>query len=322
MITDAENHIFDINQAFTRITGYSREEIIGKNPKVLSSGRQSRNFYVSMWNSLKNEDAWRGEIWNRRKSGEIYPEMLSISLLRDSNGKVLRHVAVFSDISKIKEHEAELVRIAHFDALTSIPNRILLSDRMKQAISQTSRDQCLMAVCYLDLDGFKPINDTLGHQAGDEVLIEIAKRIGVTIRGGDTVARLGGDEFVILLLGLEKGDECVTTLERLLVAIAEPFTVKNKTVSVSASIGVSIYPIDDEAPDTLLRHADQAMYVAKQSGKNRFHIYDVALDKRTRDKNEFLKSIRHALEHNQFELHYQPKINLRTKELVGAEASD
>ena len=177
-----------------------------------------------------------------------------------------------------------------------------------------------MAVCYLDLDGFKLINDSLGHQAGDEVLIEIAKRIGFTIRGGDTIARLGGDEFVILLLGLEKGEECVTTLNRLLAAIAEPITIKDQTVSVSASLGVSIYPIDDEDPDILLRHADQAMYVAKQSGKNRFHIYDVALDKRARDQNEFQKSIRFALENNQFELHYQPKVNLRSKKLVGAEA--
>jgi diguanylate cyclase (GGDEF)-like protein/PAS domain S-box-containing protein len=320
VITDAENNIIDVNPAFTRITGYSREDAIGKNPKMLSSGRQSKDFYELMWKSLQSEGTWRGEIWNRRKSGEFYPEMLSISILRDSDGKVLRHVAVFSDISNLKLHEAELVRVAHFDALTSIPNRILLADRMKQAISQTSRDQNMMAICYLDLDGFKPINDALGHEAGDEVLIEIAKRISDTIRGGDTVARLGGDEFVILLLGLVKGDECVSTLERLLAAIAEPIKLNNNTVNISASIGVSIYPIDDEDHDTLLRHADQSMYVAKQSGKNRFHIYDVALDKRARDQNEFLKSIRRALELNQFELLYQPKINLRTKELVGAEA--
>jgi diguanylate cyclase (GGDEF)-like protein/PAS domain S-box-containing protein len=320
IITDTDNNIIDVNPAFTRITGYSREDVIGKNPKLLGSGKHDKEFYEELWKSVQENGLWRGEIWNRRKSGEIYPEMLSISVLCDSGGKVLRYVAVFSDISNLKKHEAELVRVAHFDALTSIPNRVLLADRMKQAISQTSRDQNIMAVCYLDLDGFKPINDTLGHQAGDEVLIEIATRISKTIRGGDTVARLGGDEFVVLLLGLSRGEECVVTLERLLVAIAEPFIVKNKSVSVSASIGVSIYPLDEEDPDTLLRHADQAMYVAKQSGRNRFHIYDVALDKRARDQNEFLKSIRRALEFNQFELHYQPKVNLRTKELVGVEA--
>lgn len=319
-ITDADNNIIDVNPAFTRITGYSKEEVIGINPRLLGSGVHDHAFFEIVWKALAQEDSWRGEIWNRRKSGEIYPAMLSISLLRDSAGKAIRHIAVFSDISKLKEHEAELVRIAHFDALTNIPNRILLADRMQQAIAQTSRDQSMMAVCYLDLDGFKPINDAMGHQAGDEVLIEVAKRIGITIRGGDTVSRLGGDEFVVLLLGISKGEECVVILERLLEVIAKPIAVNNSTASVSASIGVSLYPIDDEDPDTLLRHADQAMYVAKQSGKNRFHIYDVALDKSARDQNVFLKGIRHAIENNQFELHYQPKINLSNKALVGSEA--
>jgi len=197
---------------------------------------------------------------------------------------------------------------------------VLLADRMKQAIAQTSREQNMVAVCYLDLDGFKPVNDTLGHEAGDQVLIEVAKRLGNTIRGGDTVARLGGDEFVVLLLGLEKGEECVVTLERLLAAVAQPISVKGNLISLGVSIGVSIYPLDDEDPDTLLRHADQAMYVAKQSGKNRFYIYDAALDQRARNQYEFLRSIRYGLEHDQFELYYQPKINLGTKQLVGAEA--
>ena len=319
-ITDAKNSIIDVNPAFTRITGYSREEVIGKNPRFLSSGRQEKAFYAAMWQSLNKDRAWSGELWNRRKSGEIYPELISISVLCDEDDKVLRYVAVFSDISHIKNHENELRRVAHFDSLTGIPNRVLLADRIKHAISQTSRDHNMMAVCYLDLDGFKPINDTLGHKAGDEVLIEVAKRIGHTIRGGDTVARLGGDEFVILLLGLEMAEECVATLERLLEAIAQPITLGNKSNSISASIGVSIYPLDEEDPDTLLRHADQAMYIAKQSGKNRFYIYDSALDRRARDQHDFLKSIRHGLEHNQFELYYQPKVNLRTRELVGAEA--
>jgi diguanylate cyclase (GGDEF)-like protein/PAS domain S-box-containing protein len=320
LITDASNTIIDVNVAFTHITGYSREEAIGKNPKLISSGRQGKDFYANLWASLERDSAWRGEIWNRRKSGEIYPEMLSISVHRDSEGKVIRNVAVFSDITALKKHEDELIRVAHFDALTCIPNRLLLADRMKQAISQSSREQCMMAVCYLDLDGFKSINDALGHHIGDEVLIEIAKRIGNTIRGGDTVARLGGDEFVILLLGLSRGEECVVTLERLLASIVEPISVDNNSITISASIGVSIYPSDDEDPDTLLRHADQAMYIAKNSGKNRFHIYDVSMDQRARIQNEFLKSIHLALEQNQFELYYQPKINLRSKDLVGAEA--
>ena len=320
LITDANNDILDVNSAFCSITGYSREEVIGNNPKLLSSGRQKKPFYQALWKSLNQDKAWRGEIWNRRKSGETYPEMLSISVVCDDAGKVLRHVAVFSDITKAKEHEAELRHIAHFDRLTGIPNRILLADRMQQAIAQTSRDQNMMAICYLDLDGFKPINDTLGHEAGDEVLVEIAKRIELTIRGGDTAARLGGDEFVVLLLGLNQGNECVATLERLLVAIAQPITVNGALVTVSASIGVSLYPFDNEDPDILLRHADQAMYVAKQTGKNRFHIFDPQMDRRAREQNEFQNSVRQALEQNQFELFYQPKVNLSTKELIGVEA--
>jgi diguanylate cyclase (GGDEF)-like protein/PAS domain S-box-containing protein len=228
--------------------------------------------------------------------------------------------AAFRDISERKEHEVELNRIAHYDALTGIPNRVLLADRMKHAIAHTAREKNMLAVCYLDLDGFKPVNDELGHASGDEVLVEIAKRIGNTIRGGDTVARLGGDEFVVLLIGIDKGEECVATVERMLESISEPILVKGKSVSLSASIGVSIYPMDNEDPDILLRHADHAMYVAKQNGKNRFHIYDPSLDRRARDQHEFLKNIRHGLELGQFELHYQPKVNLSTGQLMGAEA--
>jgi diguanylate cyclase (GGDEF)-like protein/PAS domain S-box-containing protein len=320
IIADADNLITDVNPAFTRITGYSREDALGRNPRLLSSGRHDQAFYAEMWQSIREKGAWRGEIWNRRKSGEVYAELLSISAIRDEENKVLRYVGLFSDISHIKEHEAELSLIAHYDALTGIPNRALLLDRMKQAIAQTRREQNMMALCYLDLDGFKQVNDTLGHEAGDHVLIEISRRIEHTIRGGDTVARLGGDEFVVLLQGLEKGEECVTTLERLLAAVAQPILIKGQPCMLSASIGVSLYPLDDEEPYTLLRHADQAMYVAKQSGKNRFYIYDPALDLLARSRDELLKNIRLALDRGQFELHYQPKVNLRTRQLAGAEA--
>ena len=319
-ITDAENNIVEVNPSFVRITGYGREELLGKNPKILSSGRHDKAFYDAMWSELRQHKAWHGEIWNRRKSGEVYAEMLSINAICNNEDQVVRYVAVFSDITNIKKYEDELSRIAHFDALTKIPNRVLLADRMKQAIAQTSREKKMLAVCYLDLDGFKTVNDTIGHEAGDEVLVEVAKRIGDTIRGGDTVARLGGDEFVVLLLGLEKGEECVSTLDRLLKAIVQPIVIGAKTNTVSASIGVSIYPQDNENPDTLLRHADQAMYIAKQAGKSRFHIYDPAMDKRAREQNNILNSIRSGLKNNEFYLNYQPKINLQTKALVGVEA--
>ncbi|TRW92912.1 PAS domain S-box protein [Candidatus Methylobacter oryzae] len=319
LITDANNTIIDVNPAFTLITGYQREEVLGHNPKLLRSKHHDQAFYAGMWKSLQQKKYWRGEIWNQRKSGETYAELLSIASICDDDGKAQRYVGVFSDISYLKEHEAELSRVAHYDALTGIPNRVLLADRMKQAIAKTAREKNLVAICYLDLDGFKAINDNLGHDAGDQVLIEVSRRIKNTIRGGDTVARLGGDEFVVLL-ELEKGEECGVTLERLLSVIAEPIIVKDKPQMLSASIGVSLYPLDDENSDTLLRHADQAMYVAKQSGKNRFHIYDTEMDLRARSHNELLKNIRYGLDNNQFELYFQPKINLSTKQLVGAEA--
>jgi diguanylate cyclase (GGDEF)-like protein/PAS domain S-box-containing protein len=319
LITDANNAIVDINPAFTRITGYSREEVLGKNPRLLSSGHQDKLFYAKMWQSLRNNKAWRGEVWNRRKSGEAYAQLLSISVIGNDNGEVMRYVGVFSDISYLKEHEAELSRVAHYDALTGLPNRTLLADRMKQALAHATREQNMVAVCYLDLDGFKAINDNSGHEAGDQVLIDVARRIENTIRGGDTVARLGGDEFVVLL-SLKPSEKCVSTLERLLALIAHPIMIKGLSNTVGASIGVSIYPMHGEDADTLLRHADQAMYTAKQSGKNRFCIYDADQEQRVRSHHEFLNSIRHGLEHNQFEMHYQPKINLSTKQLVGAEA--
>ena len=320
VITDVSGNIVEVNDAFSKITGYSREELIGNNPRILQSGQQNAEYYSNMWESIATTRHWTGEVWNRKKNGEIYAAWMTISGIANEDGKITNYVGLSSDITLLKLHERQLQHIAHYDELTGIPNRTLLADRMKQCIAQTSREKNMAAVCYLDLDEFKRINDTMGHETGDRVLIEIAKRILNTIRGGDTVARLGGDEFVVLLLGLDKGEECVSTLGRLLAAIGNPIIINDKSYTVSASIGVSLFPLDDADPDTLLRHADQAMYVAKQSGKNRFHIYDPSLDRNARDQHEFLKSIRYGLEHDQFVLYYQPKINLHSKELVGAEA--
>ncbi len=319
-ITDVSGNVVEVNEAFCRTTEYPREELLGQNLRILQSGHQNQSFYKTMWQSIITTGHWTGEVWNRKKGGTMYAEWLTISAITNEYGQVTNYVGISSDITLLKQHEKQLEHIAHYDVLTGIPNRTLLNDRMKQAISQTAREQNMLAVCYLDLDGFKPINDSMGHEAGDRVLIEIAKRLQRTIRGGDTVARLGGDEFVILLQGLERGEECNTTLERMLSVIAEPICIMTNTFALSASIGVSIYPLDDEDTDTLLRHADQAMYVAKQSGKNRFHIYDPALDQRARNQLELLKNIQQGIERDQFELYYQPKIDLRTRQLVGAEA--
>lgn len=239
---------------------------------------------------------------------------------RDDEAVPVLMVGTFSDITLLKQHEKQLEHIAHYDALTGIPNRVLFADRLQQALAHTKREGSNLAVCYLDLDGFKLVNDTMGHEAGDKVLVEVTQRIKQTIRGDDTVARLGGDEFAVLLLGLNAAVECSASLNRLLEAISQPIEIRNKLFEVSASIGVALFPGDDHDADTLLRHADQAMYSAKQSGKNRYYIYDAENDQRARMHHEFLRRIELALENREFELYYQPKVDMRTLQLVGAEA--
>ncbi|MBY0579830.1 MAG: PAS domain S-box protein, partial [Burkholderiales bacterium] len=320
VITDANNTIVEVNPAFTRITGYSRDEVLGKNPKLLSSGRQDKSFYAAMWKSLEQEKAWRGEIWNRRKSGEIYAEQLSISAICNNDGKVQRHVGVFSDISHLKTHEAELSRMAHYDALTGIPNRVLLADRLNQAIIRAQRNGRMLAICYMDLDGFKRVNDQYGHETGDRLLVHITHRLQEALRAGDTVARLGGDEFVMLFNDLASEDECFQVLDRILEIVAMPVIIGGNEILVSASIGVTFYPADDEDGDTLLRHADQAMYVAKQTGKNRYHLYDSEHDQRLRFLHKTRRRIQQGLNDGEFELFYQPKVELVSGKVMGAEA--
>jgi len=320
-LTDASGNILDVNPAFTRITGYERSEAIGRNPRVLKSGRHDREFYAAMWKSIQDTGNWRGEIWNRNKYGEVYPELLSISAVHDeSTGQLTNYVAVFADIGRIKAQETQLTQMAYYDALTELPNRALLADRLVQGISQTRRTQTLLAICYLDLDGFKPINDTWGHEMGDKVLIETAHRLKGVLRGGDTVARLGGDEFVLLLLGLTSQEECDSAMQRLLGEIARPLAMLPGLVNVSASVGVTLFPLDDDDADTLMRHADQAMYHAKQAGKNCYHIFDAEQDRSVRSRHDRVARIRQALEDKEFILYYQPKVNMRAGQVVGAEA--
>ncbi|WP_293266380.1 EAL domain-containing protein [Neptunomonas sp.] len=320
MITNEDNLIIDVNPSFTRITGYSYNDVIGKNPSILASGRQSPEFYSEMKSTLIETGSWQGEIWNRKKSGDIYAERLSIDTVHKENGDIGQYVAVFSDISRIKIHEAELHRIAHYDPLTSIPNRRLLGDRLVQTIAKSKRNNRSLAVCYLDLDGFKPVNDQYGHASGDLLLIEVTQRLLKILRDEDTLARLGGDEFVILFAEIEKAEEVDIALRRVLKVINEPIAVENNSVSISASIGVTIFPEDSADADTLLRHADQAMYRAKDAGKNRYHLFDPELDLEVQARRSQLKSIEKALKNHEFVLYYQPKVNLVSGEVIGAEA--
>ncbi len=320
LIADAQHHIIDVNPAFTTLTGYSRDEVLGQTPRLLNSGLQDAGFYQLMWQTINSQGYWRGEIWNRKKDGGIVAEWLTISAVTDPQGKITHYIGTSLDITPLKEQERKLELMAHYDPLTGMPNRVLLSDRMHLAFAQTKRDNHLMVVGYLDLDGFKAVNDKLGHEAGDQLLIEIALRIKNALREGDTIARLGGDEFVFLLLGLDKVEDCEITLHRLLQVISEPVMLSNQPVSVSASIGISIFPDDDTDPDTLLRHADQAMYQAKHQGKNCFHIYNLELDRQLNAHRKALTRIERALKNEEFELFFQPKVDMQQGLVFGAEA--
>ena len=319
-LTDATGAILDVNPAFSRITGWERSEVLGRNPRVLRSGRHDRDFYQAMWKSVLDTGNWNGEIWNRNKYGEIYPELLSISAIRDDAGQVTNFVAVFSDIRRLKAQETQLAQMAYYDALTGLPNRVLLGDRLQQALAHAKRQSMLLAVCYMDLDGFKPINDQHGHEAGDKVLIEMAQRLKSVLRGGDTVARMGGDEFVLLLQGLSSAAECRQAVARALELVAQPMSIDGASVTLSASVGVAMFPHDDAEPDALMRHADQAMYRAKQSGKNRYHLFDADDDRQVRRLNSRIERLNRALVDGEFTLHYQPKVDMRRGCVVGAEA--
>lgn len=275
MVCDAQLRIIDTNPAFTRITGYTREEVLGRNPGMLSSGRKNRTQYKAMWEALRSCGHWQGELWNRRRDGSIYAAASTLNVVCDAQGQVTHYIDVFSDITERKHKQEHLELLAHFDPLTRLPNRVLLADRMAQGLARAQRERRHLGVCFMDLDGFKAVNDTYGHEVGDELLVIVARRLESHVRADDTVARLGGDEFVILFNCIHEIGECERAAARLLAAVREPIVLNSgqHTVQVGASMGITLYPQDGTDADTLLRCADQAMYQAKQAGRNRWVFY-------------------------------------------------
>lgn len=319
-ITAANGTIIDVNPRFCEITGYRRDEVIGQNPRLMRSGRHDAAFYASMWQSFAELGHWEGEIWNRHKNGEIYPQLLSIRRLVGAGGETTHYVAVFTDISFIKQQEARLEHLAFHDALTQLPNRLLFVDRLDVAMVQARRNGDTLGVVYLDLDGFKPINDQYGHQLGDRLLIEVAGRLQQTLRAGDSVARLGGDEFVLLLNKLGSNEEHETILHRLLHRLSEPALIDGRMIKVTASLGITLFPEDDVDADTLLRHADHALYLAKEAGRNRWHLFDAHHDHEIRARKDSRQRFESALAAGELRLHYQPMVDMRLGEAIGVEA--
>ncbi|RQU80195.1 EAL domain-containing protein [Burkholderia cenocepacia] len=320
MVTDRRARIERVNQAFTRLTGYSEDEVIGRNPGLLSSGRQTPDFYKQLWHSLTTDGHWQGEIWNRRKTGELFLEYLTITSIRDSAGEISHYAAIFSDITQRRQAEERLGYLATHDVLTNLANRMLFEERLAHAISHAKRFGRKVAVMYLDLDRFKLINDTLGHNAGDEVLKMVAERIVANVRANDTVARMGGDEFALVLEEIDDVRDVGRVARKLLDEVGRAIDIGDREIFVTPSIGISIYPDDGTAAEDLILLADQAMYGAKSRGRNVFQFFESKMTSSAIEQLETLGELHRALEQNEFRLFYQPQYDLASGRIVGVEA--
>ncbi len=321
MVTDADGMLISVNQAFTEITGFSEAEALGKHPRMLHSGRQKRDFYQALWASIVATGHWKGEIWNRHRSGKVYPEWLTISAVRNSEGEVTNYVGVFSDISHLKQSEAKLEHLAHYDPLTDLPNRLLLTSRLSHAIDQAERGHTRLAILFLDLDHFKHVNDSLGHPAGDDLLQAISNRLKTRIRDGDTLARLGGDEFVVVLEALHRPDEAAMVAHSIIELLEAPFDLPgDHEIYIGASIGISLYPDNGADATQLIRNADTAMYLAKSQGRNTYRYYTEALTTAANERLLMESRLRRALDRGEFVLHYQPQIAIPGGHVIGVEA--
>ena len=319
--TDLDGRITYVNDQFCAVSGYSREELLGQNHRLLNSGLHSADFFAAMWRTIALGNIWKGEICNRAKDGSLYwVDSTMVPVLDDATGRVHRYLSIRFDISEKRQLLQSLQwRVGH-DVLTGLPNRAFLSDLLDQALEFSRHENIPLAVCMLDLDGFKAVNDGYGHASGDMLLVEVAKRLRDIVRGEDVVARLAGDEFVLVLRYVRDLPELCAALNRVLGAISAPYTLHGKAINVFASIGVTLFPHDNEDAETLLRHADQAMYVAKQRGRNRFHLFDVSRDQEVKATHQTVERVRQALAAGELRLHFQPKVNMRRGVVVGFEA--
>jgi diguanylate cyclase (GGDEF)-like protein/PAS domain S-box-containing protein len=324
IITDRHNKIVAVNPGFTRLTGYEPEEVLGKNPSIMKSGRHDAAFYQAMWDALRTHGEWSGEVWDRRKNGAIYPKWLTVRVVnnqcRDGLGEPAFFVASFTDVSERKEAEERIRELAHHDVLTGLPNRLLLLDRLEHAMANAQRGQHHVAVLFIDLDRFKNINDSLGHAVGDQLLKEVASRLRCCVRDVDTVARLGGDEFVVVLENLEEVVDAVSVANKIRSAFSRPISVDTQALHVSTSIGIAIYPEDGTNAETLMQNADTAMYQAKAQASNNYQFFAPYMNEQAREKLVLENTLQDALAREEFQLYYQPIIDIGTGAMVSAEA--
>lgn len=320
VLTDKDNRIIAVNPAFTHLTGYSFEEVKGKDPKILNSNLQDDTFYQSMWHSLETTGAWSGEIWNRKKNGEAYAEHLTINTIYDEQGKVHQRVALFSDITQKKKTDEIIWQQANYDSLTNLPNRRLFQDRLKQAIKKAKRDDSLLTLFFIDLDHFKEINDTKGHDVGDWLLVEASKRLVQCVREIDTVARLGGDEFTIIFEALTDKSQIERIAKTICKTMEKPFVFGGEPLYISTSIGITFFPDDADDVTDLIKNADQAMYLSKEQGRNQYNYFVAKMQEEAQSRLSMTNDLHTALVENQFKIHFQPIIDMNTGIINKAEA--
>ena len=320
IITDAEQNIVAVNPTFTDITGYKKEEAIGKKPSLLQSGKHDKDFYQNMWHQLNTQGKWEGEIWNRKKTGEIFPELMAISCFKDANDNIINYTAVFTDITVIKDKEEELHFLAHHDALTKLPNRILLNERLSQALKKMKRSNLNIAVLFIDIDRFKEINDSFGHPIGDKLLIEVAYRLNKILREEDTIARVSGDEFVVLFENIHNSTEVTYIAQNILEQFSKPFSIENNVITVTASIGITMSPDDGLESNELLRNADIALYRVKEQGRNGLEFFSEELAQSSLLIMNMRNALHQAIADDEFIVYYQPQVNTLTGKITGTEA--